>query len=69
MPPLARASRSCRERNSNVKNCQLWQQNNKPIETWSLKVFEQKPGMYVHQNPGNGSIAVQEIIAMILKKF
>lgn len=30
------------KRNSNVKNYQLWQQNNKPIEIWSLKVFEQK---------------------------
>jgi putative transposase len=28
--------------NSNVKNFQFWQQNNKPIEIWSLKVFEQK---------------------------
>ncbi|WP_288788769.1 hypothetical protein [uncultured Elizabethkingia sp.] len=51
-----------------AKNYQLWQQNNKPIETWSLKVFEQKLD-YVHQNPGSGSIAVQEIIAMILEKF
>jgi hypothetical protein len=38
------------ERNSNIKNYQLWQQNNKPIEIWSLKVFEQKLD-YVHQNP------------------
>lgn len=38
------------QRNSNVKNYQLWQQNNKPIEIWSLKVFEQKLN-YVHQNP------------------
>jgi len=51
-----------------VKSYQLWQQNNKPIETWSLKVFEQKLD-YVHQNPGSGSITVQEIIAMILDKF
>jgi len=38
------------ERNSNIKNYQLWQQNNQPIEVWSLKVFEQK--LYcIHQNP------------------
>ncbi|HIB8180029.1 TPA: hypothetical protein ACWX1I_001413 [Elizabethkingia anophelis] len=60
--PLARASHSCRERNSSVKNYQLWQQNNKPIEKWSKLD-------YVHQNLGNESIAVQEIIVMILKKF
>ncbi|WP_336664359.1 hypothetical protein [Elizabethkingia meningoseptica] len=60
---LARAGKEIQ-----VKNYQLWQQNNKPIETWSLKVFEQKPD-YVHQNPESGSIAVQEIIAMILEKF
>ena len=30
------------KKNSNVKNRQFWQQNNKPIELWSLKVFEQK---------------------------
>lgn len=28
------------KQNSNVKNRQFWQQNNKPIELWSLKVFE-----------------------------
>ena len=38
------------EKNSNVKNRQFWQQNNHPIEIWSLKVFEQKLN-YVHQNP------------------
>lgn len=27
------------KKNSNVKNRQFWQQNNKPIELWSLKVF------------------------------
>lgn len=30
------------EKNSNVKNYQLWQQHNQPIQIWSLKVFEQK---------------------------
>ena len=30
------------KKNSNVKEKQFWQQNNQPIEIWSLKVFEQK---------------------------
>ncbi|HFK5565432.1 TPA: transposase [Elizabethkingia anophelis] len=38
------------QRNSNVKKYQFWQQNNNPIEIWSLKVFEQKLN-YIHQNP------------------
>lgn len=38
------------EKNSNVKNHQLWQQHNQPIQIWSLKVFEQKLN-YIHQNP------------------
>lgn len=29
---------------------QFWQQNNHPIEIWSLKVFERKLN-YIHQNP------------------
>jgi hypothetical protein len=33
-----------------VKFRQFWQQNNKPIEIWSLKVFEQKLN-YIHNNP------------------
>ncbi len=37
-------------RNSNVKKHQFWQRNNKPIEIWSLIVFEQKLN-YIHQNP------------------
>jgi putative transposase len=37
-------------KNSNVKQKQFWQQHNKPIEIWSLKVFEQKLN-YIHQNP------------------
>ncbi|QBA20492.1 transposase [Chryseobacterium indologenes] len=36
--------------NSNIKKYQFWQQNNNPIEIWTLKVFEQKLN-YVHQNP------------------
>ena len=38
------------KKNSNVKFRQFWQQNNKPIEIWSLKVFEQKLE-YIHNNP------------------
>ena len=38
------------KKNSNVKNRQLWQQNNHPIEIWSMKVFEEKLN-YIHQNP------------------
>ena len=38
------------KKNSNVKKRQFWQQNNKPIEIWSLKVFEQKLN-YIHNNP------------------
>lgn len=38
------------KKNSNVKFRQFWQQNNMPIEIWSLKVFEQKLN-YIHQNP------------------
>jgi putative transposase len=37
-------------KNSNVKKKQFWQQNNQPIEIWSLKVFEQKLN-YIHNNP------------------
>jgi putative transposase len=38
------------KKNSNVKDKQFWQQNNQPIEIWSLKVFEQKLN-YIHNNP------------------
>jgi REP element-mobilizing transposase RayT len=38
------------KKNSNVKLRQFWQQNNKRIEIWSLKVFEQKLN-YIHNNP------------------
>jgi REP element-mobilizing transposase RayT len=38
------------KKNSNVTKYQFWQQNNHPIEIWTLKVFEQKLN-YVHQNP------------------
>ena len=35
---------------SNVEHRQFWQQHNKPIEIWSLHVFEQKLN-YIHNNP------------------
>ena len=38
------------KKNSNVKFRQFWQQNIKPIEIWSLTVFEQKLN-YIHFNP------------------
>jgi putative transposase len=38
------------KKNSNVKEKQFLQQNNQPIEIWSLKVFEQKLD-YIHSNP------------------
>lgn len=38
------------KKNSNVQFRQFWQQNNQPIEIWSLKVFEQKLN-YIHNNP------------------
>ena len=38
------------KKNSNVMKKQFWQQNNQPIEIWSLKVFEQKLN-YIHNNP------------------
>lgn len=38
------------KKNSNVMNRQFWQQDNHPIEIWSLKVFEQKLD-YIHYNP------------------
>ena len=36
--------------NSNVTDSQFWQQNNKPIQIWTLKVFEKNLN-YIHQNP------------------
>jgi putative transposase len=35
------------QKNSNVKNGQFWQQNNKPIELWSAEVIDQKVD-YIH---------------------
>ena len=41
------------KKNSNVENRQFWQQNNQPIEIWSLKVFEQKLKLYSQQSSRN----------------
>jgi putative transposase len=38
------------KKNSNVHHRRFWQQNNQPIEIWSLHVFEQKLN-YIHNNP------------------
>jgi len=35
---------------SNVKQYQFWQHDNKPIELWSNKVFDEKIN-YIHNNP------------------
>ena len=37
-------------KSSNVKEFQLWQHNNHPIELWSNYFIEQKLN-YIHQNP------------------
>lgn len=37
-------------KNSNVKNRQFWQQNNKPLELWSSEVIDQKLE-YINLNP------------------
>jgi REP element-mobilizing transposase RayT len=37
-------------KNSNVKRMQLWQQHNKPIESWSPKVIDQKSRLYSQQS-------------------
>jgi hypothetical protein len=36
--------------NSNNNEYQFWQQNNKPIELWSVSVIQQKLD-YIHMNP------------------
>jgi len=41
--------------NSNNKNFQFWQQNNKPIELYSNAVIDQKLE-YIHQNPVKADI-------------
>lgn len=46
------------KRNLNVKKYQFWQQNNKSIEVWSLKVFEQKLN-YIHQNPVKSGFVIE----------
>jgi putative transposase len=36
------------EKNSNVTNCQFWQEHDKPIELWSNEVIHQKVD-YIHK--------------------
>ena len=48
------------KKNSNVKHRQFWQQNNHPIEIWSLKVFEQKLN-YIHNNPVETGLVTDSI--------
>ena len=48
------------KQNSNVKSRQFWQQNNMPIEIWSLKVFEQKLE-YIHKNPLEAGFVIDPI--------
>lgn len=48
------------KKNSNVKEKQFWQQNNQPIEIWSLKVFEQKLN-YIHNNPAESGFVTDPI--------
>ena len=38
------------EKSSNVRNCQFWRHDNKPIELWSNNVIQEKIN-YIHQNP------------------
>ncbi|RKR06002.1 REP element-mobilizing transposase RayT [Flavobacterium sp. 90] len=48
------------KKNSNVKNLQFWQQDNHPIEIWSLTVFEQKL-KYIHQNPVKSGFVIDAV--------
>ncbi|HIC8754413.1 hypothetical protein [Elizabethkingia anophelis] len=61
--PLARAPHSCRERNSSVKNYQLWQQNNKPIEKWSkTRLCASKPWEWKYSSSRNYCDDFEEIL-------
>lgn len=46
------------EKNSNVKEYQFWQQNNKPIELWSTLVIKQKFN-YIHNNPVKAGLVTE----------
>lgn len=48
------------KKNSNVQYRQFWQQDNHPIEIWSLKVFEQKL-IYIHYNPVEAGFVIDPI--------
>lgn len=38
------------KKNATVVHRQFWQQHNKPIELWTVKVIQQKID-YIHKNP------------------
>jgi len=44
--------------NSNVKDMQFWQQNNKPVELWSPDVIDQKVD-YIHDNPIQAGFVIE----------
>ena len=48
------------KKNSNVTHRQFWQQSNKTIEIWSLKVFEQKLN-YIHNNPIESGFVIDAV--------
>lgn len=41
-----------------MEQYQFWQQDNHPIEIWTLKVFEQKL-KYVHDNPVEAGLVLE----------
>ncbi|WP_027470990.1 hypothetical protein [Saccharicrinis fermentans] len=43
---------------SNVKHCQFWRHDNKPIELWSNKVIDEKIN-YIHINPVEEGLVFQ----------
>ncbi len=49
--------RKSASKKSNVKNYQLWQHHNHPVELWSTNVIKQKIN-YIHQNPVRSGFVV-----------
>jgi putative transposase len=47
---LLERMKNAAQKQSNVKNYQLWQHHNKPVELWSNLVIDQKLD-YIHNNP------------------
>jgi putative transposase len=45
-------------KSSNIKNRQLWQHSNKPIELWSPHVIDQKVD-YIHNNPVEAGFVIE----------